>query len=186
MLCVQAGETRALQELMTRHEKKLYNFLARYTGDSHLGEDLFQDTFVRVMEKRAKFDPGKGFRSWLYAIAANLARDACRRREVRSRDLRGSVDAASRQPPTPDEEASKNEEVAIVRKVLDELPGDARAIVLLHFYQGLRYREIAEALEVPIGTVKSRMHWAVDKLARVWSEGSANALVGFTAASRKV
>ena len=184
MLCVQAGEMSALQELMTRHERGLFNFLVRYTGDRHLGEDLFQDTFVRLLEKKDTFDASRGFRAWLYAIAANLARDACRRREVRSRDLRGNIRERP-EPLRPDDEASRSEEIQIVQRALDELPDDAKAMILLHFYQGLRYREIAEALDVPIGTVKSRMHWAVDKLAKVWSDGTANALAGFTAATKR-
>jgi RNA polymerase sigma-70 factor (ECF subfamily) len=184
MLAVQAGDMTALQGLMTRYEKSLFSFLARYTGDRHLGEDLFQETFVRVMEKRDMFDPAKGFRSWLYAVAANLARDACRRREVRSRDVTGNVEPA-REPAGPDEQAGRNEEAEIVRKLLEALPPDARAMVLLHFYQGLRYREMAEVLELPIGTVKSRIHWAVERLTRVWAEGGANALVGISSTIRK-
>jgi len=184
MLAVQSGDLSGIQELMSRHERNLYNFLVRYTGDRHLAEDLFQDTFVRVIEKSTHYDPARGFRAWLFAIAANLARDACRRREVRSRELSGKVSPA--QPPLgPDEEAGRNEEAQIVGRLLNDLPPDARVMVLMHFYHGLRYREIAEAMGVPLGTVKSRMHWAVDRLAKLWTEGTVNALAGFTSAVRK-
>jgi RNA polymerase sigma-70 factor (ECF subfamily) len=184
MLAVQSGDLSEFQELVKRHERNLYNFLVRYTGDRHLAEDLFQDTFVRIIEKCAHYDPARGFRAWMFAIAANLARDACRRREVRSRDLSGQVH--SPYPPAgPDEEAGRSEEAQIVRHLLSELPADARAMVLMHFYHGLRYREIAEAMSVPLGTVKSRMHWAVGRLAKLWTEGSVNVLAGFTSAVRK-
>lgn len=187
MMCVQSGDLTSLQELLLRYERPLYGFLARYTGDAHLAEDLFQDCFVRLVQKRASFDPERGFRPWLYSVAANLARDACRRREVRSREAgreRLAVSASAKGPPRPDEEAARIEEAEIVREVVDELPGDARAMVLLHFFQGLTYREVAEALDVPVGTVKSRMHWAVQKLAGKWNERAAG-VVESSAFSRR-
>lgn len=178
MMCVQSGELTSLQELMLRYERPLYGFLARYTGDGHLAEDLFQDCFVRLVQVRDAFEAGRGFRPWLYSIAANLARDACRRREVRSRE-EGRQRLAARERSSrsealrPDQEAERHEEAEIVREVLDELPGDARAMVLLHFFQGLTYGEVAAALGAPVGTVKSRVHWAVQKLMAKWNERAA-------------
>ena len=184
MLCVKAGELGCLQDLISRHERGLFGFLARFTGDSHLAEDLFQETFLRVVEKREAFDPARGFRPWLYAIAANLARDACRRREVRSRDAGSAGGSASAAPARPDDELERREEAALVRRSVEELPEDAKAMVLLHFYQGFRYREIAETFGVPVGTVKSRIHWAVERLAAAWREGSERALAAARAARR--
>ncbi len=184
MMCVQDGDLTSLQELMLRHQRALYGFLARYTGDRHLAEDLFQDCFVRLVQKRSAFDPTRGFRPWLYAVAANLARDACRRREVRSREAGRERLALKREPPRPDEDAAKLEEAEIVREVIAELPGDARAMVLMHFFQGMTYRETAAALDVPIGTVKSRMHWAVQKLAAKWNERAASMLTSGSAGQR--
>ena len=173
MMCVQGGELASLQELVLRYERPLYSFLARYTGDRHLAEDLFQDCFLRVAERREAFDAARGFRPWIYSVAANLARDACRRREVRSREIDQARLAPKKGAPRPDEEAERLEEVEIVRDILSGLPEDARAMVLLHFHQGLTYKEVASALEVPVGTVKSRMHWAVERLARGWNERAA-------------
>jgi len=184
MLCVKAGELGCLQDLMSRHERGLFGFLARYTGDSHLAEDLFQETFLRVVEKREAFDPARGFRPWLYAIAANLARDACRRREVRSRDMSSAGGPAGAAPARPDDELERREETALVRRSVEELPEDAKAMVLLHFYQGFRYREVAETLGVPVGTVKSRIHWAVERLAAAWRESSERALAAARAARK--
>ncbi len=172
MLCVQAGELSSLEDLVGRYERSLYNFLARYTGDTHLAEDIFQETFLRLVERREQFDPDRGFRAWVYSIAANLARDACRRREVRSR-FAAEVFAGTGVQEPPDVEAERREEMELVRATLVQLPEDARSMVLLHFYQGLRYKEVAEILDVPVGTVKSRVHWAVEKLCRAWSEGVA-------------
>ncbi len=185
MVRVQGGDLTSLQELMLRHQRALYGFLARYTGDRHLAEDLFQDCFVRLVQKRAAFDPTRGFRPWLYAVAANLARDACRRREVRSREAGREKLAPKREPPRPDEEAERHEEAEIVRGVIAELPGDARAMVLMHFFQGLTYSEVAAALDVPVGTVKSRMHWAVQKLAAKWNERAASMLPSGSSGQRE-
>lgn len=175
MLCVQVGEHSSLQELVGRYERSLYNFLARYTGDAHLAEDIFQETFLHLIERREQFDPDRGFRPWLYSIAANLARDACRRRDVRSR-FSAEVFAGKGVQEPPDVEAERREEMDLVRATLAELPEDARSMVLLHFYQGLRYKEVAEILDVPVGTVKSRVHWAVERLCRAWSEGVPSAV----------
>lgn len=181
MLCVQAGMLASLQDLISRHEKGLYNFLVRLTGDPHLAEDLFQETFLRVVEKRDTFAPARGFRPWLYAIATNLARDARRRRATHLDAIASTPERPPQAPP--DEEAERHEEGDIVRRSLEELPEDARAMVLLHFYQGFRYWEIAESLGVPVGTVKSRIHWAVEKLAERWRESTERAVAG--ARSRK-
>jgi RNA polymerase sigma-70 factor (ECF subfamily) len=172
MLCVQEGDFGSFEELVARYEGGLYGFLRRYTGDSHLAEDLFQDCFLHVLERRDAFDPERGFRPWLYSIAANLARDAHRRRAVRSREAAEGGPGRPEGPSGPDEEAEAREELGIVRRRIAELPEDARAMVLLHFQQGLRYREIADVLGVPVGTVKSRVHWAVERLAREWGERS--------------
>ena len=183
MVRVQSGEMSALKDLMARYEKGLYNFLARCTGDRHLAEDLFQDTFLRIVEKREGFDAGRGFRAWIFSIGANLARDACRRRKVRLKR-----DPEARQPPEPlrpDVAAQRREELQIVEATLEKLPEDARTMVLLHFHEGLRYRDVADIVGVPVGTVKSRIHWAVAKLARAWREGALSALGGTYSQSRK-
>jgi RNA polymerase sigma factor (sigma-70 family) len=93
--------------------------------------------------------------------------------EVRSR-FAAEVFAGSGVQEPPDVEAERREEMELVRATLVELPEDARSMVLLHFYQGLRYKEVAEILDVPVGTVKSRVHWAVEKLCRAWNEGMAS------------
>jgi RNA polymerase sigma-70 factor (ECF subfamily) len=175
MLCVQGGDLTSLQELMLRHERGLYGFFARYTGDRHLAEDLFQDCFVRLVRGRSAFDASRGFRPWLYSVAANLARDACRRRSVRSRDLKPAREGVRREPVRPDQEAERLEEAAAAREALDGLPEDARMMAMLHFLQGLTYAEVAGALEVPVGTVKSRIHWTVRKLAQALEERAAAA-----------
>jgi len=183
MVRVQAGEMSALRDLMARYEKGLYNFLARCTGDRHLAEDLFQDTFLRVVEKREGFDADRGFRAWLFSIAANLARDACRRRKVRAQ---GDPEARwLAEPMRPDAAAQRREELEIVEATLEKLPQDARKMVLLHFHEGLRYRDVADIVGVPVGTVKSRIHWAVAKLAREWNKGAVSALSGTYRHSRK-
>ena len=190
MMCVQAGDLASLQELMFRCERSLYGFFARYTGDAHLAEDLFQDCFVRLVQSRGAFDPSRGFRPWLYSVAANLARDACRRREVRSRETVRERLGARKRPARsdvarPDQEAERIEEAEMVREVVEELPGDARAMVLLHFFQGLTYGEVASAVGAPVGTVKSRVHWAVQKLAAKWNERAAGAAVGGSSSRRR-
>jgi RNA polymerase sigma-70 factor (ECF subfamily) len=160
----------------------LYNYLRRYLGSSELAEDVFQMAFLMVHLKCDQFEPGRRFRPWLYAIATNAAIDA-QRREKRHRAAsleRVHRSESSEEPrltnlltssaPDPLAEASRLESGTWVQQALDELSNPMRDVVNLVYFQGLKYREAAEALNVPVGTVKSRLHAAVQRLYEFWKK----------------
>jgi RNA polymerase sigma-70 factor (ECF subfamily) len=147
-------------------------------GDPTAAEDVFQSTFLQVHLKCEQFAAGRTVRPWLYTIATNLAIDALRRRR-RSRCLRidwpcGSDDAPGPAlsewlcggDPAPAEQLDRQEQHRWVRKAVDHLPEHLRSPILLIYFQGLKYRQAAEVLSVPVGTVKSRMHAALERLKR--------------------
>jgi len=176
------GASEAFGALVRRYEGELFGYLRRYLGDSDLADDVFQTTFLQVYTKADQYESGRPVRPWLYAVATNQAVDALRR-DKRHRILRlhgdGSEngDAESSQlhavPDTrslgPVEHLQAEERKELIRAAVDKLPEFLRSVVILAYYQGLKYKDIATILGVPVGTVKSRLHTALGKLHEAWS-----------------
>ena len=153
----------------------------RVTGHHHLAEDAFQASFLQVFLKVEQFEVGRRFRPWLYTVATNQAIDAQRRNKrhrMVSLDRQNSgddeqagklVDLLAADTPDPLANANGTERRDWVRKAVTELPESMQAVVNLVYYQGMKYREAADVLGVPVGTVKSRMHTAILKLNESWN-----------------
>ena len=157
----------------------MFNYLRRYLGNAEMAEDVFQATFLQVHLKREQFEEGRRFRPWLYTIATNQAIDAQRsnkRHRMVSLDSRtggeddiGSlVEMLAGDGHTADEQMQAEEARDWVRSAVDDLPEQLRAALLLVYHQGLKYREAADVLGIPVGTVKSRLHSALAKLNESW------------------
>jgi RNA polymerase sigma-70 factor, ECF subfamily len=173
----QAGDAQAFGVLVRRYERELYGYLRRYLGDGTLAEDVFQNTFLQLHLKRAQYEAGRRVRPWLYTIATHQAVDALRRNgrhqavsleQVRDAGADGEADslAASLEGRCldPFEAASGNEQADRVRAAVDLLPAFLKQVLILAYYQGLKYREVADIMGIPVGTVKSRLHAALVKL----------------------
>lgn len=179
----QTGDRELFAQLVYRYERELYSYLRRYLGDAEMAEDAFQGAFLQVHLKCDQFQQGRRFRPWLYTIATNQAIDA-RRRNKRHRmvslDGTGSDDSgdeASRLANLlesgeagPDTQAEHVERDHRVRSTLDGLPESMHAVIQLVYYQGMKYREAAEVLDIPVGTVKSRLHAAIARLTEIWNQ----------------
>ena len=146
----------------------------------HAAEDIIQETFVQVHLAANSFDPARSLRPWLYTIAANKARDLLRsrgRRQHYSLDTTGPDDdgpAPSQKleaadTPVPDL-VDADERKAAVRQLVGRMPEHLRLILTLGYFQQLPYAEIAKILDIPVGTVKSRLHAAVNHFAKLWRE----------------
>jgi RNA polymerase sigma-70 factor (ECF subfamily) len=174
---VQAGDPSALRELMTRYQRPLYGFLFRLLRSAEDADDLFQETFMRVLKHAARFDTSRRFRPWLYSIAGNLVRNAYRSRSYRETvpidrpDEDGGSLAArlAGRSQLPVDEAQRAESRQIVNDAVGKLPDKGRAALVLYYYQGLSYEEVSVALEIPLGTVKSRIHNAMARLDKALS-----------------
>jgi RNA polymerase sigma-70 factor (ECF subfamily) len=178
----QTGNRELFAELVYRYERELYNYLRRYLNDAELAEDAFQATFLQVHLKCDQFDEGRRFRPWLYAVATNQAIDA-RRKVMRHRmislDQTGSsaegdevsrlVNLLESHEEAPLKRVERRENSELVRGTLESLPESMYAVIQLVYYQGLKYREAAEILDIPVGTVKSRLHSAIAKLTEAWN-----------------
>lgn len=161
MVWVARGDERALAALVDRHAANLQGFLTRMTGNQTEAEDLMQDTWVRIARAARSFDPARKFRSWAYSIALNLARDARRHKLVRAR---APVDP----PREPHDPISLD--TIDVRSRISALPERLREVLVLRYFEGMGEVEMAEALQVPRGTVKSRLHTAIGALKRSFGE----------------
>jgi RNA polymerase sigma-70 factor (ECF subfamily) len=164
----------AFTRLVQRWQEPIRRLCVRMAGDTHLGEDLAQEAFARVFLRRHDFTQGARFSTWLWRIAINLCHDAHRRRECRPESpLPEATDPEAAAPgwelaagPAPDEATARRETAFLVENALQTLPESHRTIVVLRHYQSLKFREIAEVLEIPEGTVKSRMADALSLLER--------------------
>lgn len=155
MRAVAAGDERALETLCGRYQRPLHQFLARYTGGRDV-DDLYQETWLRVVRAATRFDPTRRFSTWLFQIAINLTRDWQRR-----------------PPPEPVDPMTLESTTAIAaspdaaldaQRLLAALPEPQRAVVVLRYYHDLGEEQVAEILGCPRGTVKSRLHQALARL----------------------
>jgi RNA polymerase sigma-70 factor (ECF subfamily) len=161
--------------LVKRWEEPIRRLCARMTGDAHRGEDLKQDAFLRLFEKRKDYQPTARFSTFLWRIALNLCYDELRRQQRRREFLRegeqGEAGGESAEPaaeaPGPDMRTAALEEGELVRQALLELPEIYRTVVVLRHYEDLKLAKIAEILEIPEGTVNSRMAEALSRLSRI-------------------
>lgn len=173
------GERTAFEELVHRYEAELFSYLRIYLGDAQMAEDAFQTTFLQVHLKCSQFKPSRKVRPWLYTVATNQAIDAQqrnRRHRIVSLDRRMGGDGRADDDAGPlmnlldgaevgpADRFQAAEEASQVHEAVDGLPESLRKVVVLVYYQGLKYREAADVLAVPVGTVKSRLHAAIQKL----------------------
>jgi RNA polymerase sigma-70 factor, ECF subfamily len=179
---VRQGQREIFAVLVRRYEREMYGYLRRYLGDGTLAEDVFQNTFLQVYLKIASYEPGRPVRPWLYTIATNQAIDAMRRNgrhqavslnQAREDTVPGEPHdlscALECKSVNPLDAAQAEERRLAVRAAVDSLPDFLRQVVILGYYQGLKYREIADILSIPLGTVKSRLHSALQRLEETWT-----------------
>jgi len=165
MTAVMAGDRDALAELVRRHQEPLLGFFYRMLdGDRAQAEDLVQETFLRLLRQRT-YTSGRAFKPWLYAVATNLARD--HRRVARARPAGPGDEVLALLPdrgPSPEQRAVAAAEAQRVAAALDRLGDDVRATLVLRYANDLTLADIAAALDVPVGTVKSRLNAGTRRL----------------------
>jgi RNA polymerase sigma-70 factor (ECF subfamily) len=173
-----AGDPDAFDRLMSRYADELFGFVLRFVNNAAVAEDLVQEAFVQVHLSAATFDERRAFKPWIYTIAANKARDYLRsrgRRQMQSLDSTGAsddgpsvADSLEANVPAAADELDADEQRERVRALVAGMPEHLRTVLLLGYFQQLPYAEIAEILQIPVGTVKSRLHAAVTHFADLW------------------
>ena len=173
-----SGDAGAYETLVHRYEQPLFGYLNRYLGSAELAEDVFQATFLRMYLKSDRFEDGRAFRPWIYAIATHKAIDVQRHerrhrhveqaRGPAQRDGHSPLDKVAARGRSPEEQVGDREEGCRMQAAIQKLSAVQRRAVQLVYEQGLAYRDAAALMGVPVGTVKSRLHSALLTLARVW------------------
>ena len=161
------GDADSFGRLVERWQSRVFGFILRYTGDREDARDLTQDTFAKAYQNLGRLSDPTSFPAWVYKIALN----ECRMRFRRSKRLKQvdldegremvGVEVDER---TPETAYRQTELQRVFESVFEELPGEQRAVIVMKEYQGLKFREIAEILDVPLSTVKSRLYLGLKAL----------------------
>ncbi|MBW8016944.1 MAG: RNA polymerase sigma factor [Planctomycetes bacterium] len=179
-----AGDETAFREIVERYKNPLYAFLRRFLNRQDLVEDVFQETFLQLYTSKDKFDTSRPLHPWLFTIAANKAKDALRKMQRNASTSIGAiadsgnvsvddvVNLLASYKTTPSDVASKEETAVQVRQIIANMPGNLRGILILAYFEQFSYKQMAEILSIPIGTVKSRLHTAVVYFTKKWKESN--------------
>ena len=182
-----AGDENAFRVIVNRYKHRLYAFLRRFINQTDLIEDVFQETFLQLFNSIDTFDTNRPLSPWLFTIAANKAKDALRKRQRKSAIPIGSIADAqdmsfddvlntlTSQETVAYENIERNETATQVRQIITDMPENLREILILAYFNQFSYKQMAQILSIPIGTVKSRLHTAVVRFTKDW-----RALMGST------
>ena len=171
LAAIRAGDTDSLGTLVLRWQEPLFRFVYRMLPRTEDARDICQETFLRVLKKANRFREGSRFSTWMYQIALNLCRDKLRKRkrwrlvmsegsEFDERVASGTLGSRAEDDPSLAIESSENR--SAVLRALQEIPDEQREVLVLKEFEGLKFREIAELLECPESTVKSRMYYGLN------------------------
>lgn len=156
------GNDEAFKELVSRHMDNVYKFTHRYFNDKDKAEDATQETFVKAWKNIKRFDTDRKFITWLFAIAKNICLDILKKKtpaafsKIEAEKEMDIADLIQDENPLPDELAERSENKKAIETILQKIPADYRMVLFLRYNDHMKFREIAEALDEPINTVKSR------------------------------
>ncbi len=171
---VQKGDNGAFDLLVLKYQHKIVNLVMRYVRDPELAQDITQEAFIKAYRALPRFRGDSAFYTWLYRIAVNTAKNylaAQRRRpmdiELDSQDSEQyELHAKLKDTDTPEGITLSNELMGIVERAIDALPEDLRTAIILRELEGMSYEEIAQTMECPVGTVRSRIFRARDAISK--------------------
>jgi RNA polymerase sigma-70 factor (ECF subfamily) len=175
-----AGVEGAFREIVNRYKNGLYAFLRNFLNRQDAIDDVFQETFLQLFTSSESFDPTRPLRPWLYTIAANKAKDALRKMQRTAAVPIGTMTESDEmsfgdmlnvlgsEEERPFEGIERDEIASNVRRVVSNMPDNLREILVLAYFNKFSYKQMAQVLSIPIGTVKSRLHTAVGRFAKDW------------------
>jgi len=175
-----SGDESAFREIINRYKNGLYAFLRRFLNRPELVEDVFQETFLQLFNSIESFDTSRPLRPWLFTIAANKAKDTLRKQQRTAAVTIGSIadsqemsfdeviNAITSTTSVPLDNIEKSETASQVRMIIANMPDNLREILVLAYFSKFSYKQMAQILSIPIGTVKSRLHTAVIRFSKEW------------------
>ncbi len=175
-----AGDEAAFREIVDRYKNSLYAFLRQFLNRQDVVEDVFQETFLQLFASRDSYDPNRPLRPWLFTIAANKAKDALRKSQRASAipistisdseemSFDDVLNTLTSENIMPYEKLEENETSSRVAEIVSNMPENLRGILILAYFNKFSYKQMAQILSIPIGTVKSRLHTAVARFSKDW------------------
>ena len=164
------GETASFENLLARYQGRLYKVILGWTRNPHLSQDLFQETWTRVIEHLEDFDRQRRFSPWVFSIALNLTRDHFRKEGRNKTDADTDAVEATRGETDMDQRLVEKEQAARLSQALASLSDLEREVFMLRHFSGLSFRQIAAMLKINLNTALSRMHQALDTLKKTVGE----------------
>jgi RNA polymerase sigma-70 factor (ECF subfamily) len=167
MQLVAGGDAQAFEVIYERHCTAVFSLAYRISGVRSGAEEITQEAFLAVWRSGARYDRARGsVRTWLLGVVHNRAIDALRRSTVHERRQAADETAAERleAPERTEVEAARREEARSMRALLDQLPDEQRRVIELAYFGGFTHDQIAQMLDIPLGTVKGRMRLALEKM----------------------
>lgn len=175
------GDARAFEALLGRHKKPVYHFIYRYVRQKETADEIFQDSLLKLVRAASSYQRGARFSVWMYTIVRNTIYDRLRRerhrRQMRELDRPLGADGSATlgdtipgDSPDGEKEARKQELQERLATAVQELNPDQREVFLMRQYQGLAFKEIAEVMDCPVNTAKTRMRYALESLRRELAE----------------
>ena len=164
------GDREAFEALLGRYARLIYNFISNYVGDYDVAQDAFQEAFLRAYKNLSKYNLGTNFSAWLHKVALNACKDCLKkvkrreRMETREGEDFDPLDLVAGSEPPPHLQLERGELREAVQAALDQLSDVHRQVILFYQFQGFSYEEIAAMMNCPLGTVKSRIHYAMRRL----------------------
>lgn len=174
------GDEGAFREIVNRYKNGLYAFLRNFLNRYDLVEDVFQETLLQLYTSQASFDASRPLRPWLFTIAANKAKDALRKMQrtaaipigamtgPEEMSFNDALNVLTATEVRPYEQLQTDETAESVRRIIKDMPENLREILILAYFNKFSYKQMAQVLSIPIGTVKSRLHTAVGRFAKEW------------------
>jgi RNA polymerase sigma-W factor len=167
-----SGDERAFRALLDKYERAVFSICLRMVRNRDEAADLAQESFIKTFSMLERYNPTYAFSSWLFKITSNLCIDYLRKRRVETYAMddpingeKGEIQRQFEAPdPDPEQEMMKKEKMKRLEKAIDQLPAHYRIMLVLRHQENLSYEEIAECLEIPLGTVKARIHRAREML----------------------
>lgn len=174
------GDMKAFETLMERYKAKVFSYILRMVRNRGDAEDLFQETFFKVVRELPTYQEKGRFKSFIFQIAHNACLDHLKRLENKLRDA--TVDLVSNQPVPilaavdagldPEQQIAHQEQTILLHQAITSLPDNQREVVIMRYYSDLSFKEIAEIINCPLNTVLGRMHYALKKLKGLLGESS--------------
>ncbi|WP_020532827.1 RNA polymerase sigma factor [Flexithrix dorotheae] len=163
MMKVRSGDTGKLSLLFERYNIPIYNFFLKFIGDREISQDLTQNVFFRILKYNHSFKEGASFKTWIYQIARNVRIDHYKKYKIYNSSLNtdniNEINFSENHDPI-----EKSEEILLIQKALSKMPEDKKEIIVLSQFQELRYKEIAEILNITENTARVKVHRAIKEL----------------------